>query len=40
MQSALLLPVTYFMLTITLPDTINPATAGRSNQAFIDSKLK
>ncbi|MGH7596752.1 MAG: IS91 family transposase [bacterium] len=28
MQSALLLPVTYFMLTFTLPDTLNPATAG------------
>jgi hypothetical protein len=35
MQSALLLPVTYFMLTITLPDTIN--AVARSNQAFIYS---
>ena len=35
MQSALLLPVTYFMLTFTLPDTIN--TVARSNQTFIYS---
>ncbi len=35
MQSALLLPVTYFMLTITLPDTLN--AVARSNQAFIYS---
>ncbi|MEM3170611.1 MAG: transposase [Candidatus Nitrosotenuis sp.] len=35
MQSALLLPVTYFMLTFTLPDTLN--AVARSNQAFIYS---
>ncbi|MCG3157229.1 MAG: hypothetical protein DKINENOH_03861 [bacterium] len=35
MQSALLLPVRYFMLTFTLPDTIN--AVARSNQAFIYS---
>ena len=35
MQSALLLPVTHFMFTFTLPDTINPLA--RSNQAFIYS---
>lgn len=33
MQSALLLPVVYFMLTFTLPDTLN--AIARSNQAFI-----
>jgi hypothetical protein len=35
MQSALLLPVTYFMLTFTLPDTLN--AVARNNQAFIYS---
>jgi hypothetical protein len=35
MQSALLLPVTYFMFTFTLPDTLN--VLARSNQAFIYS---
>jgi len=33
MQSTLLLPVTYFMLTFTLPDTLN--AIARSNQAFL-----
>jgi len=35
MQNALLLPVKYFMLTFTLPDTLN--AVARSNQAFIYS---
>ncbi len=35
MQSALLLPVTYFMLTLTLPDTIN--AVARHNQKLIYS---
>ena len=35
MQSALLLPVTYFMFTFTLPDTLN--VIARINQAFIYS---